>query len=64
MYNFKLKRGEIIKSYVTIQKKNKNKTKTKKKIKMTKNNKNKDFVKTIFHPKIMCYYLKKSKNKK
>ena len=27
MYNFKLKRGEIIKSYVTIQKKNKNKNK-------------------------------------
>ena len=35
MYNFKLKRGEIIKSYVTIQKKNKNKNKNKK-------NKNKD----------------------
>ena len=38
MYNFKLKRGEIIKSHVTIQKKNKNKNKNKKiKIKMTKN---------------------------
>ena len=35
MYNFKLKRGEIIKSYVTIQNKNKNKNKNKK-------NKNKD----------------------
>ena len=35
MYNFKLKRGEIIKSYVTTQKKNKNKNKNKK-------NKNKD----------------------
>ena len=35
MYNFKLKRGEIIKSYVTIQKKNKNKNKK-------NNNNNKD----------------------